>query len=195
MENNKQTWWDKEIKDQFVDFKSWVGKANAPSKVVIRDFIIKEGYDSIVDFGCGMCDDYFEYKKIPIKWTGIEGSSFLYGHTQVMEIPVIPVEAHDTGLPDNNAEVSYSRHVLEHQRHYEPILTEMIRVASKLVVHTFFIPPRDKEIINFNKTTNLYHNTFDRNEMELFVLDNPKVKSKLWVKLTDTEEALIIELK
>ena len=194
MENNKQTWWDKEIKDQFPAFKSWVGNTHAPSKVVMRDFIIKEGYKSIVDFGCGMCDDYFEYKKIPITWTGIEGSSFLYEHAQVKEIPVIPVEAHDTGLPDNEAEVSYSRHVLEHQRHYEPILTEMIRIASKLVVHIFFIPPRDIEIINWQRETNLYHNTFIRKEMEDFAMQNPKVKTLGWLKVAPTEEALIIEL-
>ncbi len=156
---NKQTWWNKEIKDQFPNFRSWVGNTHATSKVVMRDFIIKGGYESIVDFGCGICDDYFEYKKIPINWTGIESSDFLYRHTQEKEIPVIPVEAHDTGLPDSFSDVAYSRHVLEHQRHYEPILTEMIRIASKMVTHIFFIPPRDKEIINYQEGPNLYHNT------------------------------------
>ena len=195
MENNKQTWWDKEIKNQFNDFKSWVGKSNAQSKVVIRDFIIKEGYKSIIDFGCGLCDDYFEYKKIPITWTGIEGSEFLYKHTQVQEIPVIKAEAHKTGLPDQSAEVAYSRHVLEHQRYYEPILTEMIRVASKMVIHIFFISPRDKEIINFQENTNLYHNTFDRNEIFKFLEKHIKVKGFKFQQITSTEEALIINLK
>lgn len=195
MENSKQTWWDKEIKEQFTDFKSWVGNSSATSKVVIRDFIIKEGYKSVTDFGCGMCDDYFQYKIIPIVWTGIEGSDYLYKHSQEKEIPVIYAEAHNTALPDSSTEVSYSRHVLEHQADYKPILSEMIRVASKLVIHTFFIPPRDKEIISYNKDNNLYHNTFSRPEMEEFLMNNPKVKTFGWMnEVAPTEEALIIEL-
>lgn len=195
MENNKQTWWDKEIKNQFSEFKFWVGTSNATSKVVIRDFIIKEGYTSIVDFGCGICDDYFEYLKIPIHWRGIESSLFLYEHAQEKEIPVINVEAHDTNLPYNTTEVAYSRHVLEHQRHYEPILTEMIRIASKIVIHIFFIPPRDTEIINWQRETNLYHNTFIRKEMETFIMSNLKVKDLTWLLISKTEEVLIIKLK
>lgn len=194
MKVNKQTWWDKEIKDQYTEFKSWVGTPNATSKVVIRDFIISEGYKSIVDFGCGMCDDYFEYLKIPIYWRGIESSDFLYKHTQVKEIPVINVEAHDTNLPNNTAQVAYSRHVLEHQRHYEPILSEMIRIASHIAIHIFFIPPRNTEIINWQREINLYHNTFIRKEMENFIMNNPKVNNFTWLPVTKTEEALIIKL-
>ena len=91
--------------------------------------------------------------------------------------------------------MAYSRHVLEHQKDYKPILSEMIRIASEEVIHIFFIPPRDKEIINYNPDNNLYHNTYDRNEMESFLKEHPKVDDWNWKKIGATEEALIISIK
>lgn len=195
MENNKQTWWDEDIKSQFNSFKSWVGNSNAQTKVMMRDFIIKEGYETIVDFGCGMCDDYYEYMKIPIIWQGVESSTFLYKNALEGLIPVKNVEAHNTGFPDNVVQVSYSRHVLEHQRHFEPILTEMVRVASKMVVHIFFITPKNDEIINYDKKQNLYHNTFSKPAIEELLNNNDKVASIEWLPLNKTETSLIVLLK
>ena len=195
MKKHKQTWWDKEIKNQFNEFKSWVGPTSAQTKVWARDYIIKEGFKSIVDFGCGMCDDYFEYRKLDdINWTGVEGSEFLYNHTKEKEIPVIHANADETSLPDNYAEVAYSRHVLEHQPVFVNVLDEMIRVASKMVMHIFFIRPQEKAIVNYNKDNNLYHNTYDRNRIEDYLEQHSKVKDFEWNQLSQSEEALIIKL-
>jgi len=196
MTKHKQTWWDKEIKEQFNDFKSWVGPTNSYSKSWARDYIIRKGFTSIVDFGCGICDDYFEYKQIEdIEWLGIEGSGFLYEHSQEKEIPVKHKNADDTKLPNNYTEVAYSRHVLEHQPVFVDVLEEMIRVASKMVMHIFFIKPQEKTIINYNKKTNLYHNTYNRNKIEEYLEQHNKVKDFEWVTLSKHEEALIINLK
>lgn len=192
----KQTWWDKEIKTQFSEFKSWVGNTSAKSKVWLRDFIITKGYTSIVDIGCGMCDEYFEYKKLNnIDWIGIEPSKFLWNNAKEKEIPVVNKEGHNTHFFDSGVEVAYSRHVLEHQENYKPILTEMIRIASDMVIHIFFIPPRDKEIIHYNPENNLYHNTYDINEMSVWLEEHPKVRGFRFEQITDTENALILTLK
>jgi len=193
----KQTWWDKEIKDQFDDFKSWVGSSQAPSKVFMRKWLAEHKINSILDIGCGMCDEFEAYKKeYPnIQWTGVEGSVFLHKKAIVKGKPVVNKEGHNIGFTDGAFDVSYARHVLEHQKSYKPILKEMIRVASKIATHTFFIAPQEKEIINYNKKLNLYHNTFNKNKIEEFVKSFDKVKSLSWLTISKVEVALVIFMK
>lgn len=194
---HKQTWWDKEIKNQFQEFQSWVGKSNALSKIIIRNLIKEKDYKSILDIGCGMCDDYFSYQKEApeISWKGLDSSVFLTEEAKSKGIPVIHSEGDIIPLNDGDVDLSYSRHVLEHQETYKYILSEMIRVASKAVIHIFFIKPKEKQIINYNKDTNLYHNTYNKKEIEEWLSTDPKVKTIHWLSLTDDEEALIIELQ
>jgi len=201
MENNihKQTWWDKDIKSQYQNFKSWVGSPAALSKVYVRDYITGQKYRSITDFGCGVCDDYFIYTNDhpDIMWQGIESSVYLWNDAAQKEIPVINKEGHKTGLATGSTEVSYSRHVLEHQKHFQPMLEEMIRVASKLVVHIFFIRPAKQEIINYNPDNNLYHNTYSKRDIEEFLTEHEDVDIFEWQIIPGavTEEALFIYLK
>jgi ubiquinone/menaquinone biosynthesis C-methylase UbiE len=193
---HKQTWWDKEIKSKFNEFKSWVGSTNEASKIWARKYLTGRRYKSILDIGCGMCDDYFEYKKLDptIVWGGLDSSKFL-SEKRNKKIPVLNREADNTKFDDSSWEVVYSRHVLEHQASFRPVLTEMIRISSGLVMHIFFIPPREKEIINYNATDNLYHNTFSRPEIEEFLHKNLKVHSWGWFPIdSTTEEALVIRI-
>jgi hypothetical protein len=198
MTDHKQTWWDKEIKNQFNDFKSWVGSTEETSKKWARAFITNHNYKSVVDIGCGMCDEHFEYKKLDpeLIWTGVDSSFFLTNEAVMKGGKVINREGHDTGLADNRFEVSYSRHVWEHQKHYLPIMLEMIRISSKLMMHVFFIKPQEEEIIHYTESNNLYHNTFDKNEIEAHLKLNDKVKDWIWVPMSDTPEViLIVDLK
>lgn len=195
MKATDQTWWDKDIKDQFGSFQVWVGKSNAKSKQYMRDYIKKGNFTSLIDVGCGMCDDFFAYQREnpELDWQGVDSSQFLTTRHYDKKIPVVNQKAHDMKFDDNSFDVAYSRHVLEHQRYYQPILAEMIRVASKMVTHIFFIPPRDKEIIHYNEETNLYHNTFNKSEIENWLYKHNNVKVVQWIPL-GTEEILIIDL-
>lgn len=195
---HKQTWWDGPIKTQFEDFKSWVGTPQSYSKKFIRNYIINKGYKSVVDIGCGMCDDYFVYQSEhpDVTWLGVDSSGFLNDKARESNIPVKNEYGDDTKLADNQFEVAYSRHVLEHQASFKPILKEMVRIAEKRVIHVFFIRPREVEIINFQKDTNLYHNTYVKEEIEDFLMSMDKVVSIGWSAVgTETEEALIVKLK
>ena len=196
METHKQTWWDKEIKSQFNEFQSWVGSSQADSKKIMRKFIAEQGFKSVVDIGCGICDDYFVYKnEYPdILWIGVEPSKFLHNLAIEKDIPVKNEEGHYTSLSYSGVNVAYSRHVLEHQEDFKPILNEMIRIAEHMVIHTFFIKPRNEKIINYNEKNNLYHNTYSKPEIEEFLKEHNKVKDFTWKPLTGPEEALIIKL-
>jgi uncharacterized protein YihD (DUF1040 family) len=99
-----------------------------------------------------------------------------------------------TGLDDNSYELSYSRHVFEHLPTYDDILNEMIRVASKYVVHIFFIKPAETEKISYWEEENLYHNRYSKNDIENYLSKNSKVKSFEWLDINESENALVISL-
>ena len=192
----KQTWWDKDIRSRFDEFKSWVGTSEAYSKKYARKRIIKAGYKSIVDVGCGNATEYFAYKKEApeIDYLGVDGSEFLYEHNLKAGVPMRCAEAHDTRLPVSSYDVAFYRKVLDHQSDFRPVLDELTRIGSKEAWHIFFIIPRDKEIINYDEKQNLYHNTYNRNEVMEYALANPKVLKARWELITEIEEVLICEL-
>jgi ubiquinone/menaquinone biosynthesis C-methylase UbiE len=191
---SQQTWWDKEIKDQFLNFKSWVGDSKAPSKVWARSFVKENGWTTLLDIGCGNATEFFAYKQEypELEYTGVDSSRFLNEFNISKHIPMVLAEADNIDLKDGFVEVAFSRHVLEHQDKPYPILDEMIRLANKVAIHIFFIPPGDTEIISYDKKQNLYHNTYNKKEIEDYLSMTKKVKTFHWVPLPNNEEALVI---
>lgn len=196
MKNFKQTWWDLNLQSKMETFKSWIGDYNAESKVFIREYVKNNNYSSLADFGCGVATEFFGYKNdnYNIKYLGIDSSVILNKKNIELNVPMLLSDVNKTELNDNEYEVSFSRHVLEHQPTYKDSLTEMIRVASKEVIHVFFIKP-EKELINYDLDLNLYHNTYDKSEIEKFCLDNKKVKNIKWIDINNKECSLHIKLK
>lgn len=198
MNNNqfKQTWWDKNLNNSIDQFKAWTGTYDAESKVKIRQHVVSKKYKSIADFGCGLATEYFGYKKdnYDIEYIGIDSCNILYEKNISQQVPMILAEASSTSLIDNSYDVSFARHLYEHQPTYKPFLNEMIRVASKEVIHIFFIKPK-KEIIHYDPVENLYHNTFDKQEIEHYCYNNTKVKKVYWIDINKDECSLHIELK
>lgn len=196
MKNFKQTWWDLNLQSKMETFKSWIGDYNAESKVFIREYVKNNNYSSLADFGCGVATEFFGYKNdnYNIKYLGIDSSVILNKKNIELNVPMLLSDVNKTELNDNEYEVSFSRHVLEHQPTYKDSLTEMIRVASKEVIHVFFIKP-EKELINYDLNLNLYHNTYDKSEIEKFCFDNKKVKNIKWIDINNKECSLHIKLK
>lgn len=197
MKTHEQTWWDKEIKDHFLEFKSWVGDKNAPSKVWAREFVKLNKFESLVDIGCGNATEYFAYKEEypELKYTGVDSSKFLNEFNIAKGVPMVLANADKTRLVDSSSDVAFSRHVLEHQESPYPILDEMIRVGKKVAIHVFFIKPGLTEYIHFDEKQNLFHNTFKKKDLEDHISDNEKVDNFIWVDVSDREESLVIFLK
>ena len=196
MKNFKQTWWDLNLENKMEMFKSWIGDYNIESKKFIRQYVINNNYISLADFGCGVATEYFGYKNdnYNIKYLGIDSSLILNNKNTEVGVPMLLRDINETSLKDNEYEVSFSRHVLEHQPTYKNSLNEMIRVASKEVIHVFFIKP-EKEKINYDLSLNLYHNMYDKFEIESFCINNEKVHSIKWFEINDKECSLHIKIK
>jgi ubiquinone/menaquinone biosynthesis C-methylase UbiE len=194
MSDFKQTWWDENLAKRFDEFESWVGPSGAMSKAFFRIYVKDKGYTSLIDLGCGPASEFFGYEEEypELKYLGVDSSKFLYLRNTSMGIPMLLSEAHTVPLPDNDSDVVFCRHVLEHQPTFKPVLQEMIRLASKEAIHVFFLIPGHGEIINYDPPQNLFHNVYDKKEIEDFLKKHKDVDSFSWIPLTKTEEALSI---
>ncbi len=194
IENFHQTWWDENLEKRFSEFESWVGPRGAYSKQFFRKYIKEKGYRSLIDLGCGPASEYFAYlEEYPeLSYLGIDSSEFLYKRNIALEVPMVWCEAHNVPLEDNHYDVVFSRHVLEHQPTFKPVLNEMIRLAEKEAIHVFFLRPGHGEIINYDPTQNLFHNVYDKEEIEEFLGNHKDVETFSWVPLNNTEAALSI---
>jgi ubiquinone/menaquinone biosynthesis C-methylase UbiE len=197
MKEFKQTWWDKHLPTKLHEFESWVGDSDSESKVIFRRYIKSKGYKSLIDLGCGNATEYFAYKaEYPeLKYLGIDSSEFLYKLNTDLGVPMMIAEADKVPLRDNHYDVVFSRHVLEHQPDFASMLAEMIRLADKEAIHIFFIKPREKEIIHYDEANNLYHNTYCRADIEVFLASREDVQGYGWIPLNETEIALSIMKK
>lgn len=194
----KQTWWDNNLPNRFDEFNSWIGDKNAQSKVFFRNFIKDGNYKSLIDLGCGTATEYFAYKEEypELIYLGIDSSEVLYENNHNLGVPMKLSSAEDTNLPDNFSEAVFSRHVLEHQPSFKPVLNEMIRLASEIVIHVFFITPKDNvEHIGYDSVNNLYHNRYCREDINNYLMSNGKIESFEWKEINDVETALIIKIK
>jgi SAM-dependent methyltransferase len=194
----KQTWWDNNLPDQrmFNTFLGWIGGTDAASKVKFRSFLKDKDYKSIIDIGCGPATEYEGFKKdsIDIQYTGVDSSEFLCNYNSNRGVPMIKAEAHSIPVEDSAFDVAHSRHVLEHQPDFRPVLDEIVRVASKLAVHIWFHKPEDKEIIDHDSSTNLYHNFYKKEDIENYLAQNKKVQKVEWLNVDEKENILLIWL-
>jgi ubiquinone/menaquinone biosynthesis C-methylase UbiE len=194
----KQTWWDDNLTDRYDEFSSWIGDSNSRSKVFFRNYIKSKKYTSLVDVGCGNATEFFAYQKEypELKYTGLDSSKLLNERNCKLGVPMILASAENTKLASNFAEVAFSRHVLEHQPKFQPVLNEIIRIASNIAIHIFFIPPSDNsEHIGYDSSQNLYHNRYNKKDIEEHIISNHKVKSYEWINIENIELALIIHIK
>ena len=198
MTHFRQTWWNHNLPSRFDEFKTWIGGKDALSKVFCRKMIKNAEYKSLADFGCGTATEFFGYKEEypELKYLGIDSCTELVHRNRELEVPMLNASVEDTLLPDGSYEVAFGRHILEHQPSAEPTLNEMIRVASRVAMHVFFMKPRhEPEAIGYDPAENLYHNRYDIGKIEKFLEAHPDVSTFDWLDLSDAEMLLVIYKK
>lgn len=185
-----EIWWEQCLgkKVSMDTFRNWLGGIHASSRVAVREHVRSMGYTSILDVPCGVCADYYGFKidGIQIDYQGIDITPTLVALHWANNIPVVQGSIEDIPFADGQFDVCYARHILEHLDNYEQALLELIRVASKEVLVVFFINPvSNASEINlgaFNGNL-LYHNRYDKSEIEKFLVKHPKVSKIEWVEM------------
>jgi len=198
----KQTWWDNNLSTHMNKFLGWVSGSDAESKIYFRNFIKASNikFKNCLDVGCGPATEYlgFQQDSIDIEYTGVDSSVILNNINVEKGIPMIQAEGHSVPVNNNSYDLVFSRHVLEHQLSFEPILEEMIRISSTLVAHTFFIKPADQSqelIWRKSEKDNLYHTRYNINDFENFLNNNVKVDRFEWQEINSKENILLVWIK
>lgn len=195
------TWWNQNIESKMNDFKSWIGDFNYPSKIYCRNYIAGKQYKSVIDCGCGLATDFFGFKndKYKIDYVGLDSCKHLVELNRQYGITMIEAELENgLSIPSNSYDCVYCREVFEHLSHYKTALSEFIRIATKEIIVVFFIKPdEDEEKINYWQEEDLYHNKYNKKQLEEFILNDPKVDRLFWHEIDDpksissSEEAII----
>lgn len=179
----QQTWWDTIIHQKEDSFLYGIGGSEAVSKVFSRNYIMSRNYKSLIDIGCGPSTEFFAYKEegYEINYLGVDSSNYFFNKNRENGVPMHLSPAEFTNLPSNCADIVFSRHVLEHQPSFQPILDEMIRLAKIEALHIFFfIPWEYEQESNYDEAENLWHTTYSRKDIENYLCSHPKVKEFEW---------------
>lgn len=204
MEEHNQTWWNQNAEARLEEFKGWVGDAVVPSKVYMADYLNERksfGLRTLLDAGCGTGTFYdtLRQRGVDIAYIGADSCQYFLGMNSARGISVMNADIRRLPVVDGAFDVAFSRHTFEHQPAVEGILQELIRVARQEMCHIFFIKPLvgadQKEIINWDADSNLYHNTYTQEGIERVLTAHPKVSSWKWVDVGDQECALHVYLK
>lgn len=172
-------------------FKRWVKGKSAPTRKLVRDYIISK-YKSVIDFGAGLCEDYFGFIEANsgVHYNAVDITDQFVEKAKKTGIHIFKESAEKTHFGDMVVDVAYCRHLLEHLEYYEKTLDEMIRVAKNEVIVTFFFPPKEIEDIRLNN--GLHHNTYNRKKIEDYLWKNTRVVDIEWM---DFEEEAILFIK
>lgn len=194
-------WWqlslDKTV--PFERFASWLGDVDAQSRVAMRQYVKEKGYKTLLDVPSGLCIDYFGFQRdgLCIQYYGLDITQKLVKKAQKQGIDVAWGNIERMPYPDNTFDITYARHIVEHLPYYEKALSELIRVAKYETLIVFFIPPTHKnDFIDYDKLDGhmVYHNRYNREKLEQYVLSHSKVNSIEWTVLSDNEEILHVFL-
>lgn len=195
-----ESWWEKNLNFKMHDFEIWLGNDQSLSRKVARDYVLKSGYQSILDIPCGLGTDYIGYQKAgaSLNYLGIDITKKLVDRAQSLGIPVLQGSIEAIPLSDNSVDVCYARHILEHLDYYEKAIDELIRVAKKEALIIFFMKPinePDKLDLALVDGQPLYHNYYNRQKIENHINKNTKVDHFLWEAISEDEEILHILLR
>ncbi len=194
------TWWNKNIPGQRLEeFKSWLTDGHQSDRKYCRSHIAKQEYKTFLDVGCGIAVEYFGFKddNYPIEYTGLDSCNFLIDLNRSKGIQMIEAEL-DSPLPieDGSYDCVYAREIIEHLQYHRRTLDELIRVAKKEVIVTWFIRPNhEPEDIRYRADEDLYHNQYNIDNLEKFVLSNDRVESVTWHEPNEKHIVLHIKLK
>jgi glycosyltransferase involved in cell wall biosynthesis len=195
-----EQWWENNVERMMQTFAGWLGDISSPSRVQARTHIRKKNYTSVLDIPCSLATDFWGFQQdgTSIDYLGIDITPKLIKLVQDKNVPVRQGSIEDIPCKDSSYDVCYVRHMLEHLSYYEKAIAELIRVARQEVLVIFFIKPgaaSDKIYSSSEMGSLLYHNYYNRQKFENYVLSHKKVTSCEWEDVNENEVMLHIYLK
>jgi len=162
-------------------FETWMGDHNDKDRILVRDHMVE--YDSVLDAGCGAAP---EHNVIDAdKYHSMDITQKLVDYNVSRGIKCKQGSLMNMPYEDNSFDVVISRHVTEHMAEIETPLKELIRVAKKQVLLSFFLDPIDLDwhrikLDNAGTDGEIYHNQYSIRIIEQILNSSDKVVSYQW---------------
>jgi len=138
--NKYFTYWQEEIKKE--DVLRWLGNPEAEYKTYTIDYLEEKKYSSLIDCGAGVftLHDSLKKRRLEIKYVATEVTKNFVELGIEKGIEAIHCPVQDITVSDNYCEVSVCLAVLNHQLEFETCMKELIRIAEKEIIISFFKP-------------------------------------------------------
>jgi ubiquinone/menaquinone biosynthesis C-methylase UbiE len=198
LKEHEKLWEHKSSDKKFLEqCASWWGNENAISRILLRLYVLKNKYSSVLDVGCGFCTDYDAFKRSAphIEYTGVDICPTFVEQAHKRSIPAQLARAQELPFNDSSYDFVYARHVLEHVKDFKEALHEMVRVARHEVAIVFFVKPKETpsdriQLVNVDECM-IFQNQYSKSKIESFLLTLPKVKSFSWQEVKNKDECIL----
>ena len=192
---NFESWWETNLdSDRYIHngyyydapsketFETWMGDHAAADREVARLLMIDD-YESVLDAGCGAAPEHQVIDQD--KYFAMDITQKLVDYNVSRGIKCQQGSLMDMPYEDSTFDVIISRHVTEHMSEIKTPLLEMIRVAKKQVLLSFFIDPVDEvhhkiQLDNPGTDGEIYHNQYSPQIIEKILEESDKVKKWAW---------------
>jgi ubiquinone/menaquinone biosynthesis C-methylase UbiE len=193
MEKKKHlTWWDNNLSNRNQEFSNWLETSDVESRNVLFKFIDDNNLNNILECGPGTYIDYNLYfKSSDKKYSAIDITDKVVNNGLENGIDVSLSSIEYIKKTDDEYDLVYCRHVLEHQDFYQRSIDEMIRVSKKYVIVIFWLlSEKENDLIKYDEREFLYHNSYSKKNIEKY-LESKGVKF-VW-EFAKNDKILIIE--
>lgn len=190
-------WWSKNAAHRMGDLLGWLGPVSAMTRSLMREHVMQRGYHSLLDVGCGPAIDREGFANIryPMDYHGVDQCETFVHAARQRNLQVQCATSNSLPFPDGFFEVAYCRHVLEHLEEPDSTLTEMLRVARREVIITFFLKPgvADELQSSVEDGAVLHHNRWSERRICRHVWSNDRV-ARVRFREINEETMMFVEL-
>ena len=150
MDKKHLTFWQEDITAE--QARKWLDNPLSPSKNYVAQYIKEsKNFESLLDAGAGICSLYKLLKKqgVSVKYTATEITEKFVkiGKLNNLEIYECPIQK--MPFSDNSFDIVACIDVMTHQKEFKDSITELVRVAKKEVLISFFKPFLEQQQTQF----------------------------------------------
>jgi len=177
-------WWNRNAATRMGDLLNWLGPVGALTRAIMRQHVMDRGYHSMIDVGCGPAIDRegFANVRYAMDYHGVDQCEAFVRAAQDRNLQVQCSTTDSLPFPNRFVELAYCRHVLEHLEQPESTLDEMLRVASKELIVTFFLPPglEDEPSASDDDGCRVHHNRWSERRICTHLWASDRVRRIRW---------------
>lgn len=169
-------WWDTANQEKLEQIVEHLSNPNTLERKKIREILIDNKIDSVLDAGCGVGTELTGYKanNMNVRYVGMDASNslleiaksrhpdneFMYGDVNKMP------------FANNSFEAVILKHILEHLPDYRPAVSEAVRITSKIVIINFFHKLLPFDYRRKHKD-GFWENWYNKRKFKRFITDLP----------------------